>query len=359
MKYFILSIILTLSLSASDKPLEKVSLQLMWLDQFQFAGYYMAKEKGFYRDAGLDVDIKKFKYSMDTVEEVLSSRATFGVGRSSLIRLRSQGKKVVLLSAIFQSSPFMLLALESSDIKSVKDFVGKRVMLTKNAVDTASIYAMILSNGVNEKDMIFMEHNFNFEELIDGNVDLYAGYASNEPYILEQREIPYRIFSPKDEGFDFYSDLLFTSQKEVQENPSRVDRFKKASLKGWKYAFEHIDETVKIIYKKYNPQNKTLNALTFEGQTLKKLAYSGKLKLGDISQKKILRIFDVYKIMGHVKKSLDIHEFIFNNCSNMLNLKEQNYLRAKKEIKICVPPAFLPYSEIPPRWMFSNLLLQT
>ncbi|MEA2092321.1 MAG: ABC transporter substrate-binding protein, partial [Campylobacterota bacterium] len=302
--------------------------------------------KGFYKDAGLDVDIKKFKYSMNTVDEVLSSRATFGVGRSSLIRFRSQGKKIVLLSAIFQSSPFMLLALESSNIKSVKDFEGKRVMLTKNAVDTASIHAMILSNGVDESDMIFKEHNFDFEELIDGKIDLYAGYTSNEPYILEQRGIPYRIFSPKEEGFDFYSDILFTSQKEVEENPSRVENFKKASLKGWKYAFTHIDETVKIIHKKYNPQNKTVAALTYEAKNLKELAFSGELKLGNISQRKILRIFDVYKIMGHVKDSLDIHEFVFDSYSAMLSPKEQNYLRAKKEIKICVPPAFLPYSEI-------------
>ena len=346
MKYFFLLILFALSLSASAKALEKVSLQLVWLDQFQFAGYYMAKERGFYKEAGFDVDIKKFQYSMDTVDEVLSGRATFGVGRSSLIRMRSQGKEVVLLSAIFQSSPLMLLALESSNIKSVKDFIGKTMMLTKNAVETASIHAMITSNGVDEDSIRFKEHNFDFEEFLDGGVDLYAGYTSNEPYILEQRNIPYKMFSPKEAGFDFYSDLLFTSQKEVHNNPKKVDRFRRASLKGWKYAFDNIGETVKIIHERYNPQNKTIAALTYEANELKRLAYSANVKLGDISEEKVLRIFDVYKIMGLTQSKLDTHEFIFNGCSNLLSSKELSYLRAKKEIKICVPPASLPYSGI-------------
>ncbi|RLA71775.1 MAG: histidine kinase, partial [Epsilonproteobacteria bacterium] len=97
MKALLLLIAFTFFLSASQKPLEKVSVVLVWLDQFQFAGYYMAKEKGFYADAGLEVEIKKFNYLTNVVDEVLDGRATYGVGRSSLIKLRAEGKKVVLL----------------------------------------------------------------------------------------------------------------------------------------------------------------------------------------------------------------------------------------------------------------------
>ncbi|WP_373001898.1 ABC transporter substrate-binding protein [Sulfurimonas sp.] len=346
MKTLLLLLIFISSILASQKPLDRVSLQLMWLDQFQFAGYYMAKEKGFYEDVGLDVEIKKFKYRMNTVDEVLSRRSTFGVGRSSLIKSRSEGKDVVLLSAIFQSSPFMLVSLESSNINSVKDFANKKFMLTKNAIESAAIRAMIMSSGMDDSEMIFKEHNFNFEELLDGRVDLYAGYTSNELYILEKKGIPYKIFTPKNEGFDFYSDLLFTSAKELQENPKRVESFKKSSLKGWQYAFDNIDETVKLIHEKYNPQNKTIDALLFEAKELKKLAFADDVKLGDISEKKVLRIYDVYKIMGLAKNSLDIHEFIFDSASKIITKKEHNYLKSKKEISICVIPSLLPYSTI-------------
>ena len=346
MKTLLLLVLFISTLVASHKPLEKVSLQLIWLDQFQFAGYYMAKEKGFYEEAGLDVDIKKFKYQMNTVDEVLGGRATYSIGRSSLIKERSDGEKIVLLSAIFQSSPFVLISLASSNINSIKDFINKKLMLTKSLIESASIRVMTMSNGINDNKLIFKDHNFNLEELIDGKVDLYAGYTSNEPYLLKNRDISYNVFSPKDEGFDFYSDLLFTSEKEVQENPQRVDRFNKASIKGWKYAFENIDEAVKIIHEKYNIQNKTIEALLFEAKELKELANIENIQLGTIDKNKILRIFDIYKIMGFAKKNLDIREFIFEDIANSITKREEDYLKTKEEITICVLPSFLPYSSI-------------
>ena len=91
-------------LSASQMP-EKVVLQLKWHHQFQFAGYYMAKEKGFYKDAGLDVEIKEYNSNIiDIVDEVINGTSTYGIGRSSLIVDKSKGKDIVLLASIFQSS---------------------------------------------------------------------------------------------------------------------------------------------------------------------------------------------------------------------------------------------------------------
>ncbi|HKM19031.1 MAG TPA: ABC transporter substrate-binding protein, partial [Aliarcobacter sp.] len=82
MKKIFIFILLFKYLCATD--LQKVSLQLMWLDQFQFAGFYIAKEKGFYQKAGLDVEFKEFKNETNVLEEVTQNRATFGLGSSSL-----------------------------------------------------------------------------------------------------------------------------------------------------------------------------------------------------------------------------------------------------------------------------------
>ncbi len=346
MKALLLLIAFTFFLSASQKPLEKVSVVLVWLDQFQFAGYYMAKEKGFYADAGLEVEIKKFNYLTNVVDEVLDGRATYGVGRSSLIKLRAEGKKVVLLSAIFQSSPFMLISLKSANIKDISDFKNKTLMLTDDAVETASIHAMINSSNVKENDLTLKRHTFNLEELIDGRVDLYAGYMSNEPFILDKKGIEYKIFSPREEGFDFYSDILFTSQKELKNNPKRVKKFKEATLKGWEYAFNNIDESVDLIYEKYNSQKKTKEALAFEAYELKKLAYIKGIELGDINRDKINRILDVYKIMGLAKGQIDLDEFVYTSQNALFTKEQREYLKNKKEIKICVLPNSLPYSAI-------------
>ena len=108
------------------------SLQLQWLDQFQFAGYYIAKEKGFYKEAGLDVILKKYN-NIAPVTEVINNNATYGVGRSTLIIDKSNGANIKLLATIFQSSPSVFISRKESNISSVKDFSGKSMMITDDA----------------------------------------------------------------------------------------------------------------------------------------------------------------------------------------------------------------------------------
>ena len=119
MKKIFIVILLFKYLYATD--LQKVSLQLMWLDQFQFAGFYIAKEKGFYEKAGLDVEFKKFQNDTNVLEEVTQNRATFGLGSSSLIVHKSNGEDISIFGAIFQTSPLVILALKNSNIDSIKD----------------------------------------------------------------------------------------------------------------------------------------------------------------------------------------------------------------------------------------------
>ncbi len=306
----LIMIILLLSTLLGAKELEKVSLQLQWLDQFQFAGYYMAKERGFYKKAGLDVTLKKFNTKKIPVDEVLNKRATYGVGRSSLIADRSKGKEIVLLASIFQSSPLILVSTKESGIKTVKDFIGKRIMITPDVFNTVAILAMLNREGVSISDMTVQEHSFNIDDLINKKTDIYSAYTSNEPFLLEQKGVKYNIFNPKDYGFDIYDDILFTSSDELKNHKQRALNFKRASLKGWEYAFNHIDETVEIILQKYNTQNKSREALRFEAQELKKLAYYHNEKLGNIDKNKIQRIYDIYNIMGLVDSEIDIDKFI-------------------------------------------------
>ena len=107
-----MNLLLSTALGANADSLEKVSLQLVWKHQFEFAGYYIAKEKGFYKDAGLSVEFKEFEYGMDVANDVYRGVSTFGVNYSSLVMEKSKGKDIVLLIAIFQSSPHVLFSLK-------------------------------------------------------------------------------------------------------------------------------------------------------------------------------------------------------------------------------------------------------
>lgn len=245
----------------------------------------------------------------NVVDKVLKNKATYGTGRSSLLIDRYKGKKIVLLSAIFQDSPSVLLTTDLN-ITQPKDLKNKKIMVTNDEVESTAILSMFASQNLNVKDLIIQPHSFNIQDLIDKKTSAMACYLSNEPYTLNQKKVLFNTLNPKDYGFDFYGDLLFTSQEEVEKYPNRVKEFTKASLKGWEYAFDNIEETAKLIFDKYNTQNKTLEHLIFEGRVLKELAYRGVDRIGILDEKKIESIAKIYAITGLIGFDNNIKEFI-------------------------------------------------
>ena len=327
---------------------EQISIQLQWKHQFQFAGYYIAKEKGFYSDEGLDVTIKEYQYGMDVTKELLEKRSTFGVGRPTLLIQGAEKKDVVLLASIFQSSPNVLLTTKKSQIKSIKDFKNKKIMITGDAKLDAIVMAMVVSNGLSIDDMKVQEHSFNINDLIKNKTDIYSAYISNEPYLLKEQGIEFTVFDPKDYGFDFYNDILYTTQNYLYTDLKNVKKFTLASLEGWKYAFENIDETVELIFDKYNTQGKSKEALLYEAHELKKLAYYHTDQLGEMNKAKVSKIIDYYKIMGLIKKDINIEDFVFNfsNSKFYLNTPEKQYLKDKQKITMCIHPNCKPFESL-------------
>ncbi|WP_419769038.1 MAG: diguanylate cyclase [Candidatus Marinarcus sp.] len=296
----------------------------------------MAKEKGYFKAHGLDVEIKKINDDVDIIEDVLSQKTHYAIGRSSLIIDRLNGKEIVLLSAIFQHSPLVLLTLKKSGIKSPKDLMHKNIMITTDARTTVSIHAMLSSTGINLNDLNFQLHSYNINDLINGKTDAMGCYLSNEPYVLNLKNIPYNVLNPADYGFDFYGDTLFTSTKELEEHPHDVYNFNQAVLEGWTYAFNNIGETVNIIYNKYNPQNKSVDALLFEAYTLKKLAEFDQGNLGKISLDKIKEIGKIYSVLGFTNNPHTIlNDFVYTTDLVLFNKEEKEFL-SKNSVEFIV-----------------------
>uniref|UniRef100_UPI004047F794 diguanylate cyclase n=3 Tax=Aliarcobacter sp. TaxID=2321116 RepID=UPI004047F794 len=332
---------------ADNIPLEKVTLQLHWKHQFEFAGYFMAKEKGFYKDVGIDVDILEYHNGINIAETVIKNEHTFAIGYSSTILDEINTNKIVLLSANFQSSPHVLVSLKSSNINSIRDFKNKKIMVGSEERKSAAFISMLQANGVSFDDMIIEEPSFKVEHLIDGTIDLASYFYTNETYTLDKKAIPYNIWNPKDYGFDFYSDILFTSKKELEKYPVLVENFRAASLRGWKYAFDHIDETTEVILQKYNSQNKTQGELLYEARGLKELAYKENIPLGTIQRDKVQRIIDIYTLLGLYKNNTNIDELIYKESNKFyLTPIEKEYLKKKNIIKMCVDPDWMPFEKI-------------
>jgi diguanylate cyclase (GGDEF)-like protein len=301
---------LNISLLANDK----VILQLSWKHQFAFAGYYMAKEMGYYNDVGIDVEFKEFEFGTNLLNSIENKDADFAIGRSSLLIHKSNNKDIVALGAIFQYSPLMLLVLKDTNINSIKDLKNKKIMITSDAKSTASIVAMLNANGLNINDVEIQKHSFNLNDLINKKTDAMASYTSNEPIRLADKNIKYKIFHPKDYGFDFYNDILFTSSKFIKENPKLSKDFYDATIKGWKYAFDNIGKSSKVVFDKYNTQNNTLVHFVSEGEALKKLAFHEQsTTIGCLDKDKLQKIVDVYKVMGFIKEDINLKEFIYEH----------------------------------------------
>ena len=184
--------------SLYSQNLQKTSVQLMWLDQFEFAGFYVAKEKGFYEKAGLDVEIKKYDNSTNVLNEVLEKRADFGLNSTSLIIQKSSEKDLVILGSIFQSSPLILLALKNSQINNLQDIKNKEIMITQEQYEFASLQSMLISENISLKEIKRIKHSFDVDDLINHKTDLMIAYTTNEPFILKEKGYESKIFHPKD-----------------------------------------------------------------------------------------------------------------------------------------------------------------
>ena len=328
-------------------PLEKISVQLKWKHQFQSAGFYMAKEKGFYEDAGLDVALYEYEFSQNIVKSVLEEERNYGVSYSSVVYEKTQNKDVVLLAALLQSSPYVLATLDSSSIKSIKDFKGKKIMIAEAATHNTAFISMLHSNGVSFADMNRQDPKDDVQKLINKEVDIIAGFVSNQIYLLQEAGAKIKIWDPKEYGFDFYDDILFTSQKELKEHPERVAKFLFATLRGYEYAYAHPKETIAVIKKSYNTQSKTDASLHYEAQTLKALAFVDGVRFGEINPTKIQRILDIYNLFGHIKEKIDFENFIYHYKQSLaLTNEEKSYLAKKTSIKMCVDPHWMPFEEL-------------
>lgn len=334
------------------QELTPVSLQLAWKYQFQFAGYIMAKEKGFYADEGLDVALREYENGLDPHVEVSKKRVDFAIGRAGVIQdIIDKDAPFLLLLALTQAEPVILETIKRDDIKSIQDLKGKTFIFSGhpdyNSINP-SIASMLHSAGLKLSDFTYKPtKTYDPVEITNGYGDFIIGYSTITPYQLEKMGFEPVTFDPKDYGFDFYGDILFTHQALFDENPKLVDAFYKASIKGWEYAFSNIEETINVISEKYNTQNLSKDVLRFEANAFKKLAFSPSIPFGDINPVKIGEIINAFRLLGISKSTtLDHSSFIYEPPSKdsiRFTSEQKSYINSCPTIRIGIPPNFYPF----------------
>ena len=276
--------------------LEKVTIQLKWLHQFQFAGYYAAIEQGFYAQQGLEVELLEYDGKEDMVDTVLSGKADYGITDSALLLARGQGRPVKLVSQIFQHSPIVFLSLADSGIISPYELKGKRVMYGGPNQDSA-LHAMLLDTLGTQLPFTFVQHSMDYHDLIDGKVDAIAAYLTDEPFWFAEQQVKINIINPANYGIDFYGDNLFTSEQELANHPGRAQRLRQATLQGWQYALDHPEQIITLLKEKYNCRM-SLAALRFEASKTGEMVLADLIPLGETNLSRYQRIAQVYARLG-------------------------------------------------------------
>ncbi|MBV7470580.1 GGDEF domain-containing protein [Aeromonas sp. sif0611] len=297
---------------ASDRPHEppdRVVLQLRWLHQPQFVGYHMAKAKGFYAEAGLDVEIRPGGKGISPVQEVLSGRADFGVGNTEVLTGYANGEPLLALASVYQHSPSIFLARRDSGILTVADMRGKRIMMFPGHQD-AELLATLYYQGLHERQLIPVPTSVNIDDLIAGKIDIFNAYLSNEPFYLEERGVSVSVINPRNYGIDFYSDILFTTQDEEHTNPDRVARFRAASLKGWRYALAHPAEAIDLLRKEYGV-NRSQAHMEYELQMSKEMIQPLYVEIGYMNPDRFAHIMQQLVEIGLVPKPVPLTHFLY------------------------------------------------
>jgi NitT/TauT family transport system substrate-binding protein len=242
------------TVSGSGK-LTDVTFQESYINNAEFAGYYMAARKGFFTKYGLNVTITPAGATTDPRTVVADGGAQIGVvsETSDVLIGISQGVPYKCFGAAFQSNPGCLMVLGKSDIYSVQDLKGKTIGMQDDA--RQQVIGILKHNNVPLSDVNLQVVGDDPTPLVLGKIDAYTAYVFNEPIALKMQGISTRCYSFSDIGLPGYGDNLITTNDTLNSDPDMLARFVRASQEGWQYAISNPAEAVSVTMDDYPAGN--------------------------------------------------------------------------------------------------------
>jgi len=301
--------------------LEKVSIQFNTKYNFAVAGYIAAKEKGFYKDYGLDVKLVPYNNKSDIVHDVVRKHIyDFGVFNENLVVHKVKGDDIKLVASIFKRSAVVIIT--QTEITDIKQLEGKKIYVPKNLIDTIDELFEYNDMELDDVEVISDDADL-FEKFKNHKIDAKVGYIYDDLYLLEKNHIKFNIINPTDYDYLIYQGELFTSGKLAKDNPILVDRFKKATIKGWYYALDHKEEIVDLIYSKYR-LDKSKDELLFEAKKLESIIGRYIYPIGYINNDSLKVQFK--QEAEELNKTIDVEQIVKDyvfNFNNLLDLDKE------------------------------------
>jgi NitT/TauT family transport system substrate-binding protein len=245
---------------------DKVKLQIKWVPQAQFAGYYVALEKGYYKDENLDVTIVPGGPNIVTEQQVTNGQADFGVDWvASFLAFRDKGLPLVDIAQIYQSSGLMLISRKSANIVNAEDLKGRSVGVWYGGNEFEFLALMDKLKYDPDKDLNVIQQGFTMDPFLAGPMDAASAMTYNEYAVVLESGVKaddLNVIRYNDEGVGMLEDNLFTTEDMVKNKPDLVQRFVRASMKGWQDAVANQSAAVDTVMKYVEPGSTTVDHQT-------------------------------------------------------------------------------------------------
>jgi NitT/TauT family transport system substrate-binding protein len=229
---------------------EDVNFRLNFKPAAPHVVYYLAKEKGWFQDVGINIQITPGTGSTDSVK--LTAAGQFELAEaaaSSLIVGKAQDIPTRAVAMIYQQSPTMLMTLESSGIKTLKDLIGKRIGVRYQGAVYPEYVALLKKNEIDRAQLKEIQIGIGETPLFVGQVDALSNYVQEAPRFEKQFGKKLNIIRFTDYGVNFYATAIIASDSTVEKKPEMIKKFVSTVAKTWKYIETHQEEAVNSLVK--------------------------------------------------------------------------------------------------------------
>ena len=314
--------------STSDGELTPIKLQLKWVPQAQFAGYFVALEKGYYEEEGLDVTILPGGPDIVPEQQVANGTAQIGVNWvASLLPHQAEGMPLVQIAQIYQKSGLLLVTKKDSGIQSPADLAGKKVgnWMGGNEFEILALFDKYDFDP--NSDLQFVKQGFTMDQFLSGELDAASAMTYNEYHVVLEQGVPesdLSVIDMNDEGVAMLEDNLFANSEWLADNKEVAAKFVRASIKGWQDAINDPEGAVDIIMAQSEEGSSTReHQLTMMQEVAKLVVPEGfdPANIGVIDKEMFQQTADIAHQFGVIKEPANLEEAYTDEIMEMVQEK--------------------------------------
>lgn len=229
----------------------RAAVQFGWVKTVEFAGSFIADDRGYYAAEGLDIDMLSGGPGIDVVTAIVSGKALFGCGTGAqiLAKARQEGAPIKVVGVLYQKSPLAVLSLRKNPIRTPQELLGKRVGVA--AADSIPWTTWLALNHLDASKITRVPVQFDPAPLVTGQVDAFLSFATEQPVELQVQGVPVEFFLLADYGYSSYSGSYYVLEDTLRNHRDEVVRFMRAEVRGWEANAANPSLGAKLTVEKY------------------------------------------------------------------------------------------------------------